>query len=1249
MRRRSLPKPDPEHVAKRKRFIAEQFISNGKHSTIKKTITWDDVNRGSSLHPPSSKKARLSESQTPGLSDKSYTPTPAARPLTSALKSATGSKASLANSQSRTNSQSKKEVVLLPPSKQPATPSASPPRLPAKSTPAPQRIQHPVTNQSHDNEAVPNSTATGRLATEDEGAPEGVPEKPESSADKRAKDAPEAPARPLFLPDSDDEREQLEEHPDENAWLTRHSPDPRPPSPVSSQGHDPARPLTPGPDDSLSAVGSPQGSQSAKDAAAHSVIAISSTPSHVVAATTSVAPTPSTPSPRPKGGRVPHQKRRRSSTGVQTLPEEELDWLEGMDLDASMSAVDVSRIWVHSSPVRGGAEVAENAEEIAQQEDEDMPASFLEEFEGGQPGAEDQPEQPIRAASVGPFSDADEGVVEDINPERVLANEHQPPVLEQTETVEDRSSPEPIPVQDRSQSPRSSPDPISIDHYAGMTEDIRQTEEEPASLQKASTSTATKTYGQDFTARVSALRASVSQPINPEAMPYPFKLRSEPDPKPVSASQPNRARSRMYTPQPLPGQALQAAPTLGRSMYGDTGVQAGASEKAAEKDTNALRAAPTLGRSIVWDAFGGNSDSGNAETAETSERTRTVDTIHNEQQRESSSSRAVPPSTPSPSPPPPSAPKASKMPSAVAKPSSKSGLHAESSKRPSEPKIFDPVSQPRPSPRFRATSPIQEREGSVHGDSVAAVCLATHMSSAEANFNDQGEAKDRYATPVRESESVRDASSHPGVKTPNQSVESHSNDIKTKSTDYDAEYGSILDVPSAASQPEPPEPTHISISSTTSSPGAWALKPSHSSTPQFQAALPRSGAPVLHIDSPPARRDKLRARREGLPTSPNRPVSLAALGKRRRSSAGPSQLETTPRPASKKIRREYDTVETGAFPKNARAHEDTYNQWGNRIWVPPNRPSMQRAPEGAGEKKIVRPVQKRIMSEDSEAEQEDAPKNEVTQENGATPGEAAEREGVAMENGVAPGEEEQTGVFVEQELSEVPETPQVGPVSRFSESILEPVAESSLPVAGPSRLPIEPSVPAVEPPAPVFAAPSPAVSALPSREQSRASPFISFSSKRPRSSRSKRKSELSGLQFTPAPRPSRTRLSLASRSGPVVEQVSERDAQILQKAGLKPTLKRLSQAHGFTTEVVADVYQEHGDLKETEEALKEMKRSAERARVKVSRRMSMRDSMMDVSRGQGQEAGSSDDDETQGDILTGLDATRIRREILFGN
>ncbi|KAG9075768.1 hypothetical protein FS749_012524, partial [Ceratobasidium sp. UAMH 11750] len=170
-----------------------------------------------------------------------------------------------------------------------------------------------------------------------------------------------------------------------------------------------------------------------------------------------------------------------------------------------------------------------------------------------------------------------------------------------------------------------------------------------------------------------------------------------------------------------------------------------------------------------------------------------------------------------------------------------------------------------------------------------------------------------------------------------------------------------------------------------------------------------------------------------------------------------------------------------------------------------------------------------------------------------------------------------------------------------------------------------------------------------SRDQSRASPFITFSSKRPRSSRSKRKSELSGLQFTPAPRPGRTRLSLGGRSGPAVEQVSERDAQILQKAGLKPTLKRLSHAHGFTTEVVADVYQEHGDLKETEEALREMKRSAKRTRTKIARRMSFGDSIMDVSRGTEQEPGSAEEEEAEGDVFSGFDTTRTRRDILFGD
>ncbi|KAG8724576.1 hypothetical protein FRC12_024294, partial [Ceratobasidium sp. 428] len=438
-RRRSLPKPDPEHVAKRKRFIAQQFLHDGKHPTIKKTITWDDVGRSASINEQSAKRMRLSQSQTPGLSDKSYTPTPAARPLPSALKSATSSKTSLANSQSRSLSQVKKEVILLPPTVQPTTPSGSAPqalRLPKKSTPAPprarqvsnetNRVSDPVSDQLPDSENVPASDV-GHATTRNEAVSDG----PQEPAIDRHDNPSEAP-RPLFLPDSDDERErQLEDYPDDdNAWLTRpsrgrHSPSPEP---------DSARP--PSLSGSLPEAETPQAAQPAKDAAARSAITVSSTSSHVAPATTSVAP--STPSPRPKAGLAPRQKRRRSSTGVQTVPEGEVDWLEGVEIDASMSAIDVSRVWASSSPARGEVEVAETAEDEGQpgEGDEPMGASFLEEFEGRRAGVEGEPEQPTRAESIGPFSDADEGIVEESNSKGVSTNEDHIPVPEQDGAAE---------------------------------------------------------------------------------------------------------------------------------------------------------------------------------------------------------------------------------------------------------------------------------------------------------------------------------------------------------------------------------------------------------------------------------------------------------------------------------------------------------------------------------------------------------------------------------------------------------------------------------------------------------------------------------------------------------------------------------------------------------------------------------------------------------------------------------------------
>ncbi|KAG9083336.1 hypothetical protein FRC06_004580, partial [Ceratobasidium sp. 370] len=696
-----------------------------------------------------------------------------------------------------------------------------------------------------------------------------------------------------------------------------------------------------------------------------------------------------------------------------------------------MSAIDISREWVGArSPTRGQASAAAGTDDIPLQEEHELPvASFLEEFEGPQAETEDG-ERLTRAASVGPFSDADEGLVGESNMEGTPAGEDLPPEPEQNgKTGRDSSSPEPVPPQDRSQDPRSSPEPISFDHYAGMTEDIQQSEENSASHPKASASTGVRPYGEEFTARVSALRASVSQPINPHAAPFPFKLRAEPDPKPISVSQPDRARSRMYTPQPLPGQALRAAPTLGRSMYSDTGVQKRATEKAVEKDGNVLKAAPTLGRSMVWDS--GN-DAGQSESTENPERAESNKIIGEEQLRDSERSQLRPTSTPSP--PPPSAPKLDKSSSAVTKPPLK---------------VPGPASQPQPLSTFRPSTPIQEHEESAGAGPSTALGATTQPPDPEADSNDQAGAGAYNTTPAYESEFPDAPADLPSIKSPSQSAKSHSDSVKPKSvvtTDYDAEYGSVPDVPLA--EPESREPTHITVSSSPTNPGVWTLEPNHASTPQFQATLPRSTVPVLHIDSPPTPRDRPRVRRSSLAPSPTRPMSLVSLGKRRRSSIAPAQSQTSPFPVSKKIRREYDTAESSAFPRDTRAHEDTFDQRGNRVWVPA-RPRMQRAPQGAGVKRVVRPNQRRIASDESDIEQDDVPERKAMQENGVMPEDADGQVNGTVENGATlddqeqgPGEEP-----IEEDFTEIPETPQVGPFGEYGESILEAIAE---PLAGPS-------------------------------------------------------------------------------------------------------------------------------------------------------------------------------------------------------
>ncbi|QRV96558.1 hypothetical protein RhiJN_24576 [Ceratobasidium sp. AG-Ba] len=1229
MRRRSLPKPDPGHVAKRKAFLAEQYVFNGNHASIKKTITWDD------LSDP--KKNRLSTSETPGLSDKSYTPTPAARPLPSALKSSNSARNGLTGSQARPRLlPPKKEVVVLPPDAQPSTPGPSAklaPRLPKKSTPAPRRINldaDSVANDAHQPDRTETTPANARpepIIIEDEESAEDGP--PVPTADP-AEDVAPTPPRPLFNPDSDDDRDA---NPD-NEWLTRPSPAPRASSPLSSPDLGAAVPLSPAMDDSGPGLRSPPAPRSTGNGTAQTPIVIPSTSSNTHV---SAIPTPNTPSPPPRASQLRRQKRRRSSVGIQTVPEREVDWLDGVDINESMSAIDVSRVWA-----RGGSPTRSQAGKICaggvdpEDEDEPMGASFLEEFEGPRPKAGPSGEQAQRAESVGPFSDADEGVGKAVMTEDDPADEVPNPESEPAQGERPRhgsSSPEPIPAPEQSQSARSSPDPISFDHYAGMTEDAA-----PESTEGLAAPTSSKTQREVVAARVAALQTSASQPVNPKAGPYPFNLQTEATPKRTSASQPARSRSRMYTPMPLPGQPLRAAPTLGRSLYDEFGVETGQAEssKAAE-NRNALRAAPTLGRSMDWTTPGETQDTKATQSTETP-KVALVDAAEEENPFHES---GRPQMMPSPSPPPQSKPNSGKSPApAPAKPRRIS----ESQPDPpmSRPRLsFDGQAIPSASQPQAVSSPLSPvpaeyfEDNKSHGS-------PTHVGSdvAEGDIpnvsneeHDDYEAEeDQNPPPVRENTSEPAPVDSPAPKSRSPSVKSRVESANVAGTDYDAEYGSIPDVLSVVPDPKSRSPSHISISSSPAHAGAWNLEPSQSSTPRYQAKLPPSAVPVLHIDSPPRPRKAPEIRRPGLKPSPNRPKSLAALGKRRRESV-------TPQPPAKKIRREYNTVESGAMPRDTRAHEDKFDEAGNRIWVP-HRPTMQRAPESSRLKATGQPIQKRVVSEAGGSEVDD---------NNAGPEEAPREIGadVEMEHAVEVQETEPRPEPLEDAFTEIPETPQLAPVRNF-EALLEP----SIPIAGPSRtLLVDAPVLAIEPPTPVAYQPAPPASVAPSVDRSRASPFISFASRRSRTSRSKRKSEASGLQFTPGPRNSRTRLSLGGKSGPIIEEASERDARILQEAGLKPTLKRLSQAHGFTPEVVADVYQEHGDLKETEEALKEMKRSASRTRARIARRTSMRDSMASAnvfsSQGQG-EGSSSSDDEQVGNVLSGLDGTRTTGDILFG-
>ncbi|KAF8750810.1 hypothetical protein RHS01_09174 [Rhizoctonia solani] len=319
------------------------------------------------------------------------------------------------------------------------------------------------------------------------------------------------------------------------------------------------------------------------------------------------------------------------------------------------------------------------------------------------------------------------------------------------------------------------------------------------------------------------------------------------------------------------------------------------------------------------------------------------------------------------------------------------------------------------------------------------------------------------------------------------------------------------------------------------------------------------------------------------------PITLADLERRRRSSIA-SLAE------SKKIRREYDTIESNAVPQ-LRAHRDTYDESGRRTWVP-KRPGMRRALDvpPSSTKKPIRTKYQPPVEESEEAEERLSydPPESARESRTETFDPVPYRETMQehqVETGGLPGKTyfHETKNRDPRPPTEISETPQ-------STRVRDPydLATSELQEFQSQRFESE---------QPHHSAHATRNQLVPSPEVGRGSQPVSpqrikldGGSTRKASSRRKRPS--SGLQIAPAPEPiwspPRTRLSMGGRSGISVIEVSKSDQEILVQAGLRPILKRLSQAHGFTVEVVAEVYQEAGSLKDTEDTLERMKHSADK-------------------------------------------------------
>ncbi|CAE6505076.1 unnamed protein product [Rhizoctonia solani] len=561
-RRSSRPSADPLHIAKRKRLIAEEFARSGTHSAIKKSISWGDIGRHDTGSPTKRGRVSLSESITPGLSDMS-TPTPINRPRPS-LKSSSGQKSILI---SRPNTQSKGEST----SKPAPVSQQTPPRFTLRA-PTPQRPQtqpeviNLISDENSQSDQNPKSVDSRDAEVQPHSHPSG------SKQGSQSQQNIDSPA--LASPTSDVGTQYQEQNipSDDRPVPQSHRPSPGPSSGVIVSQKRPA------------------GNPSAQAAGKHSLAL------------------PTSPSRR---------KRRTSEIGIQTIPDKEVDWLGDLDIEDSMSAIEISRVWAEK---RSGANAEQElSRELHQQPesepDEPLAGNFLDEFEGRSPNngvAAENLDSHGHSEQTGEFqeqsSQPGEQDVEaqDVDPEDILGH---------------------APASSRASSPAALPAPIS---QSGRLE------------------SGTTRYRPSATSplRFPSFPPRESISIHPPAsvQPYPFGIQgrkpagaTEPsqkdknvaqadvEPRPFSFSQPNpyvagpRARSRLYTPQPVPPprnmnlNELRAAPTLGRSTLGaqpatepTKSAEHNSSRaesdiaKSSESGVRSLKAAPTLGRSTDW-------------------------------------------------------------------------------------------------------------------------------------------------------------------------------------------------------------------------------------------------------------------------------------------------------------------------------------------------------------------------------------------------------------------------------------------------------------------------------------------------------------------------------------------------------------------------------------------------------------------------------------------------------------------------